>query len=101
MQQIVYSANVFHMQAANSKEHFMGFRVQVNGTFSSQQINVCVNNGFYHCLYHLYYLYVQWLPLAYKLPNYLFDFSSCSKRRSLLVSKDLYKDMTLSVIYRI
>ena len=62
MQQIVYSANVFHMQAANSKEHFMGFRVQVNGTFSSQQINVCVNNGFYHCLYHLYYL---WNSLLY------------------------------------
>ena len=42
MQQIVYSANVFHMQAANSKEHFMGFRVQVDMAFSSQQSNVCV-----------------------------------------------------------
>ena len=49
MQQNVYSANIFHMQAANSKEHFMRFRVQVNDAFSSQLSNVCVNNGFYHC----------------------------------------------------
>ena len=40
----------------------MGFIVQVDGAFSSQQSNVCVNNGFYHCLYHLYYL---WNSLLY------------------------------------
>ena len=53
----MYSANVFHMQAANSEDHFMGFRVQVDGAFSNQQSNVCVNNDFYHYLYRLYYLW--------------------------------------------
>ncbi|KAK7838076.1 hypothetical protein CFP56_020302 [Quercus suber] len=32
-------ANVLYMQASNSREHFMGFKVQVNSAFSSQQSN--------------------------------------------------------------
>ena len=42
MQKIMHIANVFHMQAASTEKHFMGFRVQVDMAFSSQQSNVCV-----------------------------------------------------------
>ena len=38
----MYSANVLHLQASNSEEHFMGVRVQVDGAFRNQESNVCV-----------------------------------------------------------
>lgn len=38
----MYSANVLHMQASNTEEHFMGFRVQVDDAFRNQERNLCV-----------------------------------------------------------
>ena len=52
MQQIMHIYNVFHMQATSIKEYFMGFRVQVDSAFSSQQSNVCVT-----CVYIYIYIY--------------------------------------------
>ena len=42
----MHISNVFHTQVASTEEHFMGFIVQVDSAFSSQQSNVCVT-----CIY--------------------------------------------------
>ena len=57
----MHISNDFHMQVTSTEEHFMGFRVQVDNAFSSQQSNVCVT-----CIY----IYIARQPTKY-LPLFI------------------------------